>query len=74
MMAIYPNYVQLNLDSCKQPDSIAKNPKYKPFKHALGALNGVHVPARVPVSISTPLEELQAFHLAECPCGGQLQL
>jgi hypothetical protein len=26
------------------------------------------------VSISTPLEELQAFHLAECPCGGQLQL
>jgi hypothetical protein len=61
MMAIYPNFVQLNLDSCKQPDSIAKNPKYKPFKHALGALDGVHVPARVPASISSPWRNRKHF-------------
>ncbi|OAV87785.1 hypothetical protein PTTG_29280 [Puccinia triticina 1-1 BBBD Race 1] len=48
LIAIYPNYVKFDLDSCKQPEDIAQNPKYRAFKNALGAIDGVFIPAKVP--------------------------
>jgi hypothetical protein len=61
LMSIYPNYVKFDLDSCKQPESMTTNPKYRPFKNALGALDGVHAPARVPASIASPWRNRKHF-------------
>jgi hypothetical protein len=51
LVALYPIYVRFNLDSCAQPHKISRNPKYAAFKNCLGALDGVFVPARVPLDM-----------------------
>jgi hypothetical protein len=35
------------------PPSILDNPKYAPLKNCLGALDGVFVPARVPLNMQS---------------------
>jgi hypothetical protein len=54
LVALYPNYVSYTPATCALPDKIAKNPKYKPFKNCLGALNGVFIPATVLVADQSP--------------------
>jgi hypothetical protein len=48
---LYPRYVRYNTNTTILPNRIAKNPKYKPFKKCLGALDGVMIPASVPVEM-----------------------
>ncbi|PLW54637.1 hypothetical protein PCANC_05336 [Puccinia coronata f. sp. avenae] len=54
LVALYPNYVSYTPATCALPNKIAKNPKYKPFKNCLGALDGVFIPATVPVADQSP--------------------
>ncbi|KNE94258.1 hypothetical protein PSTG_12390 [Puccinia striiformis f. sp. tritici PST-78] len=54
LWSMYPNYVKFDEESCRQPEHLRNNPKYKAFKHALGALDGVFVSARVPVDAQSP--------------------
>jgi hypothetical protein len=50
---LYPRYVQLNPITCLLPPSILDNPKYAPFKNCLGELDGVFVPAKVPLNMQS---------------------
>ncbi|KNE95099.1 hypothetical protein PSTG_11576 [Puccinia striiformis f. sp. tritici PST-78] len=61
LVAMYPNYVKFDMDSCKQPPHVSQNPKYHTFKHALGALNGVFVPAAVPTDQRSPWRNRKGF-------------
>ncbi|OAV88131.1 hypothetical protein PTTG_29139 [Puccinia triticina 1-1 BBBD Race 1] len=61
LVAIYPNYVKFDMDSCNQPEEIAQNPKYQPFKNALGALDGVFIPATVPAESQSPWRNRKHF-------------
>ncbi|KNE91534.1 hypothetical protein PSTG_15055 [Puccinia striiformis f. sp. tritici PST-78] len=61
LVAIYPNYVKFDLNSCKQPPHISENPKYRAFKSALGALDGVFVPAGVPSHLQSPWRNRKGF-------------
>ncbi|EHS62529.1 uncharacterized protein PGTG_20649 [Puccinia graminis f. sp. tritici CRL 75-36-700-3] len=61
LVNIYPNYVKFNMESCIQPDDISKNPRYKAFKNALGAINGVFIPATVPANIQSPWRNRKGF-------------
>ena len=61
LVAIYPNYVKFDMDSYKQPEEIAQNPKYRPFKNALGALDGVFIPATVPAESQSPWQNRKHF-------------
>jgi hypothetical protein len=49
------------MDSCKQPASISENPKFKAFRNALGAIDGVFVPARVPADLQSPWRNRKGF-------------
>ncbi|KNE95129.1 hypothetical protein PSTG_11606 [Puccinia striiformis f. sp. tritici PST-78] len=48
-------------DSCKQPPHISENPEYWPFKNALGALDGVFVPAGIPTDQQSPWPNRKGF-------------
>ncbi|OAV86904.1 hypothetical protein PTTG_29670 [Puccinia triticina 1-1 BBBD Race 1] len=61
LIAIYPNYVKFDMESCKQPKEIAKNPKYQAFKNALGAIDGVFIPAKVPAKAQSPWQNRKHF-------------
>ncbi|KNF03415.1 hypothetical protein PSTG_03355 [Puccinia striiformis f. sp. tritici PST-78] len=61
LVAMYPNYVKFDMDSCKQPSHVAQNPKYRAFKHARGALDGVFVPAAVPTDQQSPWRNRKGF-------------
>ncbi|PLW14241.1 hypothetical protein PCANC_14486 [Puccinia coronata f. sp. avenae] len=53
LFSLYPLYVRFNPITCLLPPSILDNPKYAPFKNCLGALDGVFVPARVPLNMQS---------------------
>ncbi|KNE98773.1 hypothetical protein PSTG_07960 [Puccinia striiformis f. sp. tritici PST-78] len=58
---MYPNYVKFDLESCKQPSRISEDPKYRPFHSALGALDGVFIPAGVPSELQSPWRNRKGF-------------
>ena len=53
LFLLYPHYVKFNTKTTSLPDHVQKNPKFTPFKNCLGALDGVLVPAYVPLNIQS---------------------
>jgi len=53
LFLLYSRYFKFNTTTTSLPDHIQNSPKFTPFKNCLGALDGVLVPAYVPLNIQS---------------------
>lgn len=53
LLALYSEYVVLPGPYTKTSSKILDDPKFRPFRHCIGAIDGSHIPAKVKESIQS---------------------
>ncbi|EHS64152.1 uncharacterized protein PGTG_21902 [Puccinia graminis f. sp. tritici CRL 75-36-700-3] len=60
LFILYPKYVKLDPQTCAQPSDLKDDPKYKAFKNAVGAVDGVLIMLESPQMNSHPGDAARA--------------